>query len=328
MLVLVQVCGAPALFASKQIGGFAGIEYMGSAQLSRLEIDKCMGIKQGATLEAAQKAIERLKQKLELKHVHANIELIPADQGYFYIGIDVVENGLSTSLPTRALQNPHHVFLSNEKPFTLLEQLRAREDKLIEEGRPSIEEKYSDGMKYYEDAPSQRLAEQEVKELAGQQISLLRIVATDPNPNRRSSAIELLNFTPDWLKNCIYLIAAIDDSDPGVRAAATKYIWARLSDLPDDYPFQNLVEALSRQLQRPSHGDRSKALACLISICKRDSDSISVVKEFDEAKLREIAQNTTVPDIQRMATQLLKVASNPPPLKQGARTPVDIGSGF
>ncbi len=331
-LLLILAMGVPsdAIYAARDGSGFSGVEFLGSAQLSRVEIEKFLGVKQGATLENAQKALIRLKQKLELKHIKTNIELVPGDQGNFYIVVDVVESGLSNTLPTRALENPHHVFLANEKPFTLLEQLRAREDKLVEEGRPGIDEKYSDGMKYYEDAPSQRLAEQEVKELRGQQATLLQIISTDPNPNRRASSIELLNFTVDWMKSCVRLIPAIDDSDPLVRAAATKFIWARLNDLPDDFPFQDLLEALSRQLARPSHGDRSKALACLISLCKRDSDAISAVKEFDEQRLKEISQSTLVPDIQKMAGQLLKVSSNPPPMKQGAqqRTPTDVGSGF
>lgn len=319
----------PQAQAAKDGSGYAGLEYLGSPQLSRLEIEKFLSLRPGATLENAQKSILKLKEKLELKHIHANIEIVPGEQNNFYLVIDLVESGLTNKLPTRALQDPHHVYLTNEKPFTLLEQLRTREDKLVEEGRPSIEEKYSQGMKYYEDAPSQRLAEQEVKELQGQQSTLLKIIATDPNPVRRSSAIELLNFTPDWLRNCVRLIPAIDDSDATVRAAANKYIWARLGDLPDDYPFQNLVEGLSRQLQRPSHSDRAKALACLISVCKRDSDSITVVKEFDEDKLKEIAQNSLVPEVQKMSGQLLKVASNPPPLKRGAqKLPSDIGSGF
>ena len=318
----------PATWAAKDGSGFAGVEFLGSAQLSRLEIEKFLALKPGATAENAQKALVRLKAKLDFKHIKTNIDFVPGDNNNFFLVVDVVESGLTNTLPTRKLANPHHVFLTNEKPFTLLEQLRVRQDKLIEEGRPT-DETYSQGMKVFQDPPSQRIAEQEIKELAGQQRALLTLIATDPNPNRRAAAIELLNFTPEWLPSCVSLIAAIDDSDTQVRAAATKFIWARLANFPDDFPFQDLLEALSRQLCRPSYSDRSKSLACLIALCKRDSDSITAVKEFDQSKLKQISESTILPDIQVMATQLMKVAANPPAIKRRlpGRT-TDSGSGF
>lgn len=324
-LVLSLAC-LPA-FSARDGSGYLGLEFLGSTQLSRVEIEKVLALKPGATLENAQKALDRLRAKLELKHIKTNIDVVPGDQNNFFIAIDVVESGLSNKLPTRALENPHHVFLNNEKPFTLLEQLRVRQDKLIETGRPT-DESYREGMKTFSDQPSQRLAEQAVKELEGQQRSLLTIVSTDPNPNRRTSAIELLNFVPDWLRSCVALIPAIDDSDAGVRAAATKFIWARLPNMPDDFPFQDLMEALSRQLMRPSHGDRTRSLACLISLCKRDSDAISAVKEFDSERLKQITDSSILPEVQAMAGQLMKVASNPPPVKRKKGEPSDLGSGF
>ncbi|MBY0549475.1 MAG: hypothetical protein K2W95_19520 [Candidatus Obscuribacterales bacterium] len=326
LALLLSLVSAP-VFSARDGSGYIGLEFLGSTQLSRLEIEKILALKPGATLESARKALERLKAKLELKHIKTNIDLVPGDRNNFFIAIDVVESGLSNKLPTRALQNPHHVFLNNEKPFTLLEQLRVRQDKLIETGRPT-DESYREGMKTFSDEPSQRIAEQEVKELEGQQRSLLTIVSTDPNPNRRVSAIELLNFVPDWLSSCVALIPAIDDSDAGVRAAATKFIWARLPNMPDDFPFQDLMEGLSRQLMRPSHGDRTRSLACLISLCKRDSDAISAVKEFDSERLKQITDSSILPEVQAMAGQLMKVASNPPPVKRKPGQPSDLGSGF
>lgn len=313
--------------AARDGSGYIGLEFLGSTLISRVELEKMLALKPGATLESAQKAVEKLKAKLDLKHIKTNIDIVPGDQNNFFIAIDVVESGLSNTLPTRKLEDPHHVFLNNEKPFDLLAQLRARQDKLIEEGRPT-DETYSEGTKIFKDPPSQRIAEQEAKELQGQQRSLLTIISTDPNPNRRASAIELLNFVPDWLRSCVALIPAIDDSDAQVRAAATKFIWARLPELPDDYPFQDLLEALSRQLMRPSHGDRTRALACLISLCKRDTDAISAVKEFDAQRLQQITDTSILPEVQAMAGQLMKVSSNPPPVKRKPGQPADLGSGF
>lgn len=326
-LVFASLFSIPS-FASQNLGGYEGLEFLGSSLISRLELEKILHLRPGATLEAGEKALAKLKLDLEQRHVKANAEIVP-DGDSFFVAVDVIETGFNNTFSNRHLDNPRHISIPNEKVFSLLEELKARLQKLADEGRPSSES-YQNGIKCFSDVASMRTSELIAQELAEQRPYLLRILATDPNGERRAQTAELLNWTPELASNCAVLIPALDDSDMRVRMAAAKYIWARVSLLPDDFPYDELIEALSRQLSRPSHHDRIRAMAALLAIAKRDSDSISAIKTFDEAKLKEIGDNSVVPSVQNFAKQLLQITANPPPIRRVKRGPSheDPGTGF
>lgn len=304
---------SPTTFAAADRAGFAGVEFFGSSQLSRVELEKILRLKPGATYESGEKAFTRLQEELAKKNVKAHTEIVPGEGGNYYISIDVVDSGINSTLPNRRLENAHHINLKNEKPFALLVELRERLSKVQQEGRAATET-YQQGIRYYSDIPATRIAERLMQEMEGQEGGIYRILSTDPNGERRADAVELLNWTAPYVQNCLQLIPALDDSDVRVRSNAAKYLWSHTADLPDDYPFDALVDGLSHQLARPSHHDRIRAMYALIALAKRDSDSITSIKTYDETKLKEIASGSVIPDVQKLADMLVKGVTNPPPL--------------
>ncbi len=296
---------------------YAGLEFLGSSLVSRVELEKTLRLKPGASFETTDKAVDRLKLELDKKSIKANVELIP-DNGSLYVAVDVVETGFNNTNTNRKLENPHHIGTPNEKPFELLEELKERLAKLSDEGRPSAET-YEQGIRCFTDVASGRIAELIIKEIQGETPYMMQILAHDPNGLRRAEAAELLNWTPSSVRNCFDLIPALDDSDARVRMATAKYIWARVNLLPDDFPFDALLEGLSRQLTRPTHHDRVRAMAALLALAKRDSDSITGIKTFDETKLKEIADNSVIPSVQNIAKQLLQISANPPPIQRKSK---------
>lgn len=321
--ILLLAC---PLFAADRGGGYAGVEFLGSSLISRPEIDRALRLRPGASYENTIKAVDRLKLELDKKLVKANVDIIPAG-AEFFVSVDVIDTGLA-ALPNRHLEDPHHIGLPNEKPFVVLEELRTRLQKLDAEGR-TASESYQNGFKIYSDFACTRIGERLSHELEGQSPYLFRILASDPNNERRAAVVEMLNWAVDPVKNCQALIPALDDSDAGVRMGAAKYIWARVGLLPDNFPFDALLEGLSRQLSRPSHHDRIRAMAALAALAKRDSDNITAIKTFDEARLKEIAGCSVIPSVQELARQLLAVCANPPALKKiRKQSPSDPGSGF
>lgn len=320
-----------SVFAAKIDGtGYAGLEFLGSSAISRAELEKLYGVKLGASQEAAEKSLPKLQQKLEQMHVYTNMEFIPGDKDDFYLAIDVLETALSgASLPTRKLKDPRHVPLGSERPFAVLEQLSNRLSQIALEGRPSSE-RYHDGMKRYSDEPADGFARDEIKELSGRTRYLYSIIESDTNGKRRADAVELLNWTPEWALNCLALLPALDDSDTQVRVNADKYIWARLTHLPPDFPYGQLAERLCRQLSRPSHEDRAKALACLLVLAKHEPQTLHVIKEFATSRLEELKQASRVGRIKRMSVQLLDLCKNPPPPPKsgGPQMPYVPGTGF
>lgn len=327
LLLCLLLSASSAVATAADRAGYAGLEFFGSSQISRVELDKTLRLKPGATVENGEKALMRLLVDLEKRHLKTNSELIPAGEGNYFIVVDVVDAGLSDKLPTRRLANPHHIALKNEKPFQLLAELRARLTKLQEEGRPASED-YKEGLRYFSDVPATRIAERIIQEMDGQERGVYTLLGTDPNGQRRADAIDLLNWTYDYENNCRALILALDDSDALVRAAAAKYFWSHINLLPENFPYDALCEALSRQLSRPSYHDRVRAMAALTALAKHDSDSISSIKTFDEERLKEIAGNSIIPNVQKMASTLLAGTANPPPIKRVKRRPVDVGTGF
>lgn len=324
--VLALLLHCPAIAAEKP--GYAGLEFFGSSQLSRIELDKILRLKPGATYEQGEKAYTRLNEDLDKRNIKSSIEIVPHEGGNYFISVDVIDSGQSGALPTRKLQNAHHINLNNEKPFELLNELRIRLEKVQAEGRPASEE-YQQGVRFYSDIPATRISEKLIQEMEGQERGIYKILSTDPNGERRADAVELLNWTAPYADNCLQLIAALDDSDARVRTQAAKYIWSHAAGLPDDFPFTELVEALSRQITRPSYHDRIRSMAALLAVAKRDSDSISTIKSFDESKLKEISQSSVIPAVQKMAQVLLSACANPPPIQRKSRNVPAAGTtGF
>ena len=321
ILTILLVCVLFASFAvpcraGENKGGYAGLEFLGASLISRIELDKLFHLHAGSSIETTSKAVERVQQALEQKLVKTNIAIVPAGNNFF-VAVDVIETGLAAPA-NRLLQDPHHIGLPNEKPFAILEELKTRLQKLADEGRPAAES-YQEGFRVYSDFACTRIAERMAHELDGQKPYLFQVLASDPNNERRAAVAEMLNWTVDPVQNCQALIPALDDSDMHVRMAASKYIWARINLLSDNFPFDSLLEALTRQLSRPSHHDRIRAMSALMALGKRDSDSITGIKTFDEARLKEIAANSIIPSVQELARQILTVCASPPPLRRSEK---------
>lgn len=308
----------PAFPAARE-GGFGGLEYLGSSQISRAELEKLVRLKPGASYESCVRCVEKLQLYFDNKAVKASVELVP-DGGNYYVAVDIAETGFKKSTFNRQLIDTKHVYMRNEKPFALLQDLKTRLQKLVDEGRPTSE-KYQDGIRLYEDVACLNITENLMKELKGQTPYIFKILESDPNGERRAQATEMLNWCPDPIGNCVAVIPALDDSDMRVRMAAAKYIWARTNMLPDIFPFDDLLEGLSHQLARPTHHDRVRALAALIALAKRDPDSLQGIKDFDSEKLREIAETSVIPSVQNSARQLLAACQNPPPPKRAPKHP-------
>lgn len=300
--------------AAERAGGYAGLEFLGSSLISRLELEKILHLKNGSSYESIVRSVEKLRLALEAKSVKAMLEVVP-DGADYYVSVDVLDTGFNNTVQNRRLENPRHIGVPNEKPFVLLAELKDRMQKLVDEGRPTSET-YQDGMRCFADIACMRIAEKITQELQGMRPYLLRILLSEPNGERRAQAAELMNWIPDPVANSAELIPALDDSDMRVRMVAAKYLWARANLLPDSFPFDLLLEGLSRQLARQTYHDRVRAMSALLALAKRDSDLISGIKTFDEARLKEIASSSTIPAVQNLANQLSQICTNPPPLKK------------
>ena len=311
--VAVSLPGQHCVAASASPLRFAGIEFYGSSLLSNLELHRDLGIKRGATLEATARAVEQLRRRLELRHLHAQLQIVQVPPAEVYVVVDLPDSVTDASAPTRRLKNPHHVAVTSEKPFLLMDKLDWRLEKLSVEGRP-WSETLREGIKYYTDEPANIIVEDILKQVPDMVHELLAVVASDPDPNRRRRAVELLHWAGSTPNVCLSLIPAIDDADSGVRASVARYMFPRFEMLPDDFPFDQLVEAYGRMLSRPSHQDRTKSLFCLLAIAGQRPELTPNIKVFSEDRVKKLSELSVIPSVRGPAGELMtKFMSMPPP---------------
>jgi hypothetical protein len=290
-------------------GGYQGIEFFGSSLVTRQELEKGLGLKPGASYANVVKAVERLQQNLEKRRIKSNIDIANDDSGVV-VTIDVMESGAS-GIPIRKLDSPHHVVLSSEVPFQIFDELMARRETLAQQGRP-VKEEYPDGVKKFSDEPCNQYADKLLVRVPDMTNEFLSVIASDPNGMRRSKAIEVLNWAGNYPDLCYRLLPALNDASEQVRASAARFIFPRIRMLPENFPFEDLVEVFSLQLSRPSHIDRLLALRCLIETARTHQITLYAIKEYDMERLKQLDSMSIVESIQKPAHQLVQILASLP----------------
>ncbi len=305
-LALILIASLPrGVFAAEAGDVYKGLEYFGSSQLTTMELEKILALKPGANLAAIQKALDRLDKTLEGRHIPNNLEMVAGEPGSVFICVDILDSSNDT-VPTRKLKNPRHVLVRSEKPFIVLDELAKRLEKLTDEGR-TWSESYRDGAKVYSDEPANQCVAEIERFSPDMREELLAVVESDPDATRRKKAVELLGWSGNVPYTTNRLTDAFDDSDPKVRVAAIRYVFPRLSLLPEEYPYIRLIQAASRELNRPSHQDRSKALYVLLWLAKKNILFVRDIKELDEKRLKQLASDSVLPTVKVPAQQLLAI---------------------
>lgn len=296
----------PKVLASNQYTySFDGIDIYGQQKISAEQMQKLSGLKSGACVKDINKNITKLQSGLEKLYVHGNIESVIVGNK-IYLVVDITDSTKSALVPTRKLSGGNHIETSTEKPFLLLVDLNKRLAKLEEEGRP-VKEEVQEGLTLYSDiALNQTIAEIQ-KQTPYMRSDFLKIIAGDPDPNRRAQAIQLLQFSGDVPYTAGQLVAALDDSALVVRRAACKYLFNRINYLPNDFPYDSLIEGLSHELLRPHHFDRSGALYCLYALLKHKPDLAIRIDAFCGKEVSAYAQNSKIPTIREPAAAIVSL---------------------
>jgi len=287
---------------------YAGLEFFGSSQITRQEIESLLKLKPGAPLASIEKAAANLKRQLDAKRVSSNIQLVEAPSDQMFLVVDVSDASTFQTTPSRRLTNPHSVRVSDERPFLLLAQLHDRLFQLEEEGRP-YSLKLKDGVRHYSDEPANLIIEDLLTLVPPIRKELFEIIGSDPNASRRDQSIELLEFGGSVPETAYELISALDDADYTVRARATRYIYPRLDLLPDDFPYDLLAAALARQICRPSHQDRSKGLHLLLALAARRPELVDPLHDSCLEKLKELTDKSRIDTVKDPSLKLLTIIS-------------------
>jgi hypothetical protein len=284
----------PDMALAGEGGAYAGLEFYGSTQISRVEVERLLGLRNGASYRSVVSATERLKRELKARKLEANIQAVTGDGTDIYLSVDIL--GDEQELPSRILEEPHHVNFRSEEPVQVLEKLHQRLAFLEAQGRPANEE-MRDGVKYYSDEPCNQMVRELLRHCPPMREELLFLIDHDPNSLRRTCAVELLNWAGEVPDTAVRLLPAVDDVDINVRTMVTRYLFKSLPLLPDDFPFADMVEVYSRDLSRPSHDDRSKSLYMLLALIKKHPELVRQVKDLDDKRISQLKVRSLVPSI-------------------------------
>jgi hypothetical protein len=291
-------------FASNEGGAYTGLEFFGSPQISRAEVERLLGLHNGATYNSVVNATERLKRQLKLRRIEANIQAVTGDGSDIYLSVDIL--GDDQEFPSRILEDPHQVNFRSEEPVQILEKLHQRLEFLEAQGRPANEE-MRNGVKYYSDEPCNQFVRELLRLCQPTRDELLYLIDHDPNSVRRTCAVELLNWAGEVPDTAARLLPAVDDVDVNVRTMVTRYLVKSLPLLPEDFPYEDIVEVYSRDLSRPSHDDRSKSLYMLLALINKRPELVRQVKSLDDKRIEHLRDRSLVPSIKLACGQFQRL---------------------
>lgn len=303
-LILLFQIACSNVCAASDGGAYAGLEFYGSSMLSRIELERLLNLRNGASFRSVNSGIERLKRELKARKLEANIQTVTGDGTDIYVSVDILND--DGALPPRILQDPHQVEFRSEEPLQLLAKLHERLDFLDAQGRPAGEV-IRDGVKFYSDEVCNGFVRELIRNCEPMRQELLYLIDHDPNAVRRQSAVELLNWAGDIPDTAARLLPAVDDIDLNVRTLVTRYLFRSLPFLPDDFPFEDMIEVYSRDLIRPSHDDRSKSLYLLLAVVKKRPELVRQVKSIDSKRILALKERSVVPSIKLACEQFEKL---------------------
>lgn len=288
---------------------YDGLEFFGSSQITRSELESILRLSHGASLKAVDRACEKLEAYFEKHRLSANVSKVVSPPYRIYVAVDLVERS-HDEIPVRLLDNPHAVITKSEKPNMLLASLHERLDLLDSQGR-KWSQRYEGGVLLYSDVAANQIVEDLRRFGPAMRPDWLEVIKSDPNPSKRVEAIELLNWSGSYVETCYALIRSIDDTNYKVRTAAVRFIYARLDILPLDFPYESLLAALCRESLRPSHDDRSKSLFCILKLVEKMPQLTLMAKEANGEAVNIYAKDSRIPALRNVCERLKAIYAVP-----------------
>ena len=100
----------------------------------------------------------------------------------------------------------------------------------------------------------------------------------------------------------------VDDPHMGVRNNVTRFMLHYFDRLQSEKGRLAVIEAMGRQLARPSHADRNKAISALHALAREFPDSISVIMARYGDEIRHVAEHSILSNVGGVAKKLLSLS--------------------
>lgn len=310
--LLVALCALACAFgedvdAAEDRGWYLkGIDVFGSRTVDDNQIEALLPFKIGDQVRSDDKtkrneACDNIKEVFNFFSTYCSVVLIQPDEAY--LSVDVVENDeqwrnqYRTPHWRQSLHLPSAVNLALETLSNLEDE---RYDKGIE-----IVEKITAGDFLDFDDPELHTTALELKRLARHSRSLvLETLTLAQSSDERRNAAYLLSWVGKPNETMRWALGVADDPDPQVRNLVSRYLVKFLPVIRSQSLRRNIIQTFIKQLERPSFGDRNKALAGLSEIAVTDSGLASIIAAKACYPINAIAQKSTLPNVGGFAKSL------------------------
>ena len=280
---------------------------MGNPSISSSSITKDLPVKVGTQYE---EDIEKWSQWCEAMRVredllYADCSSVRYSNFEAFFVIDVVEREDDYRLKYRNAPAGSPVL----PPASVMEsygRLKKRLWELFNLGNPPLENT-DKGFLDYDDPQMHSEVLKLVAEAPKYRGQILEVLHSHQSFERRMEAADLLNWAGDSTESVEAVYGWLDDPHYAVRNQLSRFLMAFAKDVTDKSLRIELVATFLFQLERPSHGDRNKALYCLLSLATHHPHVRPFMNAIGGEKIRVIAAKSILSNVKEPAEELLKL---------------------
>lgn len=286
---------------------WTGFEILGNHTVSKdvliSEIPVKIGTPSVVDLELWMKWCAKIKEKHSFYFTDCNI--VKNSDFTAYFTLDVVEKGEEyraqfRPAPTKTIE------LANPEVLQVYKALQDRLWELFNNGTPSKEfvtKEYLD----YEDPKMHELVLKLAKLAPLYQENILAVLELDSDGPKRMQASDLLNWVGNTKQTVMKVSLLLDDPHAGARNQMSRFMMHFSANVTSPVDQLKLVDRLLLQANRPSHGDRNKALYNLIELAQKHKPLRVYIKTGGEKLITYIAKTSVLSNVAGAAEELLKL---------------------
>jgi len=291
---------------------WTGVEIVGQNRvtrdkiLSQTPLPIVVGEKYTQNLSSWSKWCSSIKKNFSFSYTRCSSVRYSDFQAFFVVNI--VDKGEEHRSKFRAPPR-ETIALANEDILDTFDSLQKRMWALFEQG-VAPKESVTNGYLNYDDKEMSHYVLRLNKLVPNYRENLLDVLKNDKNIEKRGKAATLLNWASDTNDSINEIYVLLDDPSSLVRNNITRFMLHYFSQIKQNIKKYSIINSLALQLERPSHGDRNKAIYGLLKIAKSDASLIPKIKEHAIKEISHIAKHSILSNVRDPAIELSKLIQN------------------
>ncbi len=287
---------------------WAGFEIVGLKKITKEQVIKQVPLKSGDIYKEEpliwKTWCETLKSSFSFSDTHCSAVRYVEGQAYFVI--DIIEAGDEHRNQFREAP-AQDIALTSEEVLKLYDLLYARLWKLFEQGI-TVKETADRGFLDFSDLEMHGIVMQLIEQVPQYRDNILDVLANDKDAQKREKAANLLNWTLNVLSETqVKASVLLDDPSSEVRNNISRFTLHFIDKVTVQTHRFGMIDNLLKQLDRPSHGDRNKAIYNLLIIATKFPEDRAYIKEHGLVLIDYIARESILSNVGALAVELQKL---------------------